>query len=127
MNTVITRPHSKGLAQIAAIDGNRVFGTYGRGRRQAGVGVKDLRPHGYAGRGQLGQANQQRLDSILALAVEGDGAMGALAEYGSDQTSEYGAGADLDELADAPGVHGFDHVDEAHRLRQLRRQLRTNL
>ena len=48
--------------------------------------------------------------------------MRPVAEDPLDELGEHAAGADLDERAHAARVHRLDLLDEAHRLRELRRQ-----
>ena len=66
---------------------------------------------------------KESLDPIATLAIEPHGAVGTPLEDATHQTRQHRTRADLDEGAGPSLGHGLDHLDEAHRKRQLLGQL----
>ena len=68
---------------------------------------------------ELGERVEELREPVAALAVGGDGAVGATLEDPTDEPGQHRVGADLEEEIDAVGGHPLDHLHEAHRARDL--------
>ena len=109
-----------GLPVVGTVDLHRHLRCgSGQGVRIA-LDPERLEADGQPERGRAAERREERVYTRTALLVHRKRLVRAIPEDPRDEPGEDAAGADLDEGADAGGVHGLDLLDEAHRLGEVR-------
>ena len=112
-----------GLADIAAIDRHAQLGRCAHFDRQTGIGEQTRGLQRHTCSSEPAKADQQGFNTVAALAVQRHNMMRARPEDRCNQTTQDATRPDFDKGPQSLRIHRLDHLDKAHRVRDLRGKL----